>query len=47
MLKRRRISMKSILINIVDLSRKGFDKEDLVRLMHLHLQIVSTLLCSH
>jgi hypothetical protein len=47
MVKRGRISVKSIVILIVVLSSKGLDKEDLVRLLHLHLQIVSTLLCSH
>ena len=47
MVKRRRISAKSIVILIVDLARNGLDKEDLVRLLHMHLQIVSTLLCSH
>jgi predicted naringenin-chalcone synthase len=38
-----RISTKSIVILIVDLSSKGLDKEDLERLLHLHLQIVSAL----
>jgi predicted naringenin-chalcone synthase len=45
--ERGRISVKSIVILIVDLLSKGLDKEDLVRLLHLHLQFVSTLLCSH
>ena len=31
------ISMKSIAILIVGLSSKGLDKEELVRLLHLHL----------
>ena len=47
MVKRGVISVKSIVIMIRDILSKGLDKEDLERLMHLHLQIVSTLLCSH
>jgi hypothetical protein len=47
MVKRGRISVKSIVILIMGLLIKGLDKEDLVRLLPLHLQIVSTLLCSH
>jgi predicted naringenin-chalcone synthase len=45
--EKRRISMKSIVILIMDILRKGLDKEDLVRLLHLHIQFVRTLLCSH
>ena len=38
-----RISTKSIVILIMDLSSKGLDKEDLERLLQLHLKIVSAL----
>jgi hypothetical protein len=39
----RRIINKSIIIMIVDISSKGLDREDLERLLQLHLHIVSTL----
>jgi hypothetical protein len=35
--ERGRISVKSIVILIVGLSRKGLEKEDLVSLLHIHL----------